>query len=81
FRAAAQSQLKTWTDRAKVEIFAPEGIKDPAAVAFDAVKKAKANNFDLVLLDTAGRLHTQANLMEELKKVKRSLEKALPGSP
>jgi fused signal recognition particle receptor len=81
FRAAAASQLKTWTERAKVEIFAPEGVKDPAAVAYDAAAKGKAQGFDLVILDTAGRLHTQKNLMEELKKVKRSIEKVIPEAP
>lgn len=75
FRAAAQSQLKVWSERAQVEIFAPEGVKDPGAVAFDAVQMAKARGYDLVLIDTAGRLHTQDNLMEELKKVKRVIHK------
>lgn len=78
FRAAAQNQLKVWADRAQVEIFSPPGVTDPAAVAFDAVSSAKAKHFDLVLIDTAGRLHTQANLMDELKKVKRVIEKVLP---
>ncbi len=75
FRAAAQSQLKVWSERAQVEIFAPENVKDPGAVAFDAVQMAKARGYDLVLIDTAGRLHTQENLMEELKKVKRVIQK------
>ncbi len=75
FRAAAQSQLRVWSERAQVEIFAPEGIKDPGAVAFDAVQMAKSRGYDLVLIDTAGRLHTQENLMEELKKVKRVIQK------
>lgn len=75
FRAAAQDQLRIWTERAQVEMFAPEGVKDPGAVAFDAVQMAKARRFDLVLIDTAGRLHTQEHLMEELKKVKRVIEK------
>jgi fused signal recognition particle receptor len=81
FRAAAQAQLKVWTDRAQVEIFAPEGVSDPGAVAFDAVQMAKARGYDLVLIDTAGRLHTQANLMEELKKVKRVIQKLDPEAP
>lgn len=81
FRAAAGEQLKVWSDRAQVEIFSPEGVKDPAAVAFDAVAKAKSQGLDLVLIDTAGRLHTQANLMEELKKVKRVLQKLDPQFP
>lgn len=75
FRAAAGAQLKVWSERAQVEIFHPEGVSDPAAVAFDAVAKAKAQNYGVVLIDTAGRLHTQANLMEELKKVKRVIQK------
>jgi fused signal recognition particle receptor len=81
FRAAAQNQLKVWTDRAQVEIFSPEGVTDPSAVAFDAVAKAKAQKYDLVIIDTAGRLHTQVNLMEELKKVKRVMSKNMPEAP
>ncbi len=88
FRAAAGGQLKVWTDRANeksteslVEIFWPENTTDPAAVAFDAVTKAKAKNFDYVILDTAGRLHTQSNLMDELKKVKRVMTKVIPEAP
>jgi fused signal recognition particle receptor len=81
FRAAAGNQLKTWTDRAQVEIFAPPNVTDPSAVAFDAIAKAKAQNYDLVILDTAGRLHTQANLMEELKKMKRVMTKVIPEAP
>lgn len=81
FRAAAQSQLKVWTERAQVEIFAPEGVTDPGAVAFDAVQMAKARGYDLVLIDTAGRLHTQTNLMDELKKVKRVMQKIDPEAP
>lgn len=81
FRAAAGAQLKVWTDRAQVEIFSPENITDPAAVAFDAVSKARAQGYDVVLIDTAGRLHTQAPLMEELKKVKRVIQKLDPALP
>lgn len=81
FRAAAGGQLKVWTDRAQVEIFSPEGVTDPSAVAFDAVSKAKAQNYDVVIVDTAGRLHTQANLMEELKKMKRVMAKVIPEAP
>lgn len=81
FRAAAQAQLKVWTERAQVEIFAPEGITDPGAVAFDAVQMAKARGYDLVLIDTAGRLHTQTGLMDELKKVKKVIQKIDPASP
>lgn len=81
FRAAAGAQLKVWTERAQVEIFSPEGVTDPAAVAFDAVAKAAAQKFDLVLIDTAGRLHTQSNLMDELKKVQRVIQKQNPQAP
>jgi fused signal recognition particle receptor len=89
FRAAAGGQLKTWTDRAltasggegAVEIYWPENTTDPSAVAFDAVTKAKAQNFDYVILDTAGRLHTQSHLMEELKKVKRVMTKVISEAP
>ena len=76
FRAAAGEQLKAWTERAQVEIFAPPGIDSPSAVAFDAVKTGLSGGFDFVLIDTAGRLHTQKNLMEELAKVKRVIAKA-----
>lgn len=81
FRAAAGEQLKVWTDRAKCEIFFPEGIKDPSAVAFDAYKKAQLEGFDVCIIDTAGRLHTQDNLMAELEKVKRVLSKINPQAP
>lgn len=81
FRAAAGGQLKVWTDRAHVEIFSPEGVTDPSAVAFDAVAKGKAQNYDVVIVDTAGRLHTQANLMEEIKKMKRVMAKVVPEAP
>ena len=89
FRAAAGGQLKTWTDRAaghsseggSVEIYWPDNTTDPSAVAFDALTKAKSQNVDYVVLDTAGRLHTQAPLMEELKKVKRVMAKVIPEAP
>lgn len=81
FRAAAGNQLKTWTERAQVEIFSPEGVTDPSAVAFDAISKGKAQNYDIVIVDTAGRLHTQGNLMEELKKMKRVMTKVIPEAP
>ena len=88
FRAAAGGQLKVWTDRAQVdsggghvEIFWPDRVTDPAAVAYDSVQKAVAQKYDFVLLDTAGRLHTQTNLMEELKKVKRVMSKVIPEAP
>ena len=81
FRAAAGAQLKVWTERAQVEIFSPEGVSDPSAVAFDACQMAKAKGFDVVLVDTAGRLHTHKNLMEELKKMRRVVAKVLPQAP
>lgn len=81
FRAAAGDQLKVWSERAQVEIFSPDGVKDPSAVAFDACQMAKARDYDVVIVDTAGRLHTQANLMEELRKMKRVVEKVIPESP
>lgn len=81
FRAAAGSQLKVWTDRAQVEIFSPEGVTDPSAVAFDAVQKGVAKGYDVIIVDTAGRLHTQQNLMEEIKKMKRVIQKVIPEAP
>jgi fused signal recognition particle receptor len=81
FRAAAGGQLKVWTDRAHVEIFSPEGVTDPSAVAYDALAKAKAQSYDILIVDTAGRLHTQANLMEEIKKIKRVMAKVIPEAP
>ncbi|MFZ4403781.1 MAG: signal recognition particle-docking protein FtsY, partial [Pseudobdellovibrionaceae bacterium] len=81
FRAAAEAQLKTWTERAQVEIFSANNSKDPSGLAFDAVTKALAQNYDVVIIDTAGRLHTQSHLMEELKKVKRVLQKVIPTAP
>jgi fused signal recognition particle receptor len=81
FRAAAGGQLKVWTDRAQVQIFSPEGVTDPSAVAFDAVAMGKAQGYDIVIVDTAGRLHTQANLMEEIKKMKRVMTKVIPEAP
>lgn len=81
FRAAAGDQLKVWTERAQVEIFSPEGVTDPSAVAFKACETAKSGGFDVVIIDTAGRLHTQKNLMEELKKMKRVIAKQLPEAP
>jgi len=76
FRAAAQEQLGVWADRSKALIFkAPLETKDPGAVAFQAYEKAKKENVDILLIDTAGRLHTQDNLMKELEKVQRVLKK------
>ncbi len=81
FRAAAFEQLEVWAKRAEVEFAGASDSKDPAAVAFDAVKKAEQEDIDILLVDTAGRLHTKSNLMEELKKVKRVANKALTGAP
>lgn len=81
FRAAAGDQLKIWTDRAQVEIFHPEGVTDPSAVGFAACERAQKEGFDIVIIDTAGRLHTQKNLMEELKKMKRVMTKPVPTAP
>lgn len=81
FRAAAEDQLKIWSERAQVEIFAPEGVTDPSAVAFDACKLAERSGHDALIIDTAGRLHTQVNLMEELKKMKRVIAKVFPDAP
>lgn len=80
FRAAAREQLAIWADRNTVEIISKEG-GDPAAVAFDAVTAGKARNKDVVLVDTAGRLPTQLHLMEELKKIKRVVQKAEATAP
>ncbi len=80
FRAAAREQLMTWGERNNVTVIAQES-GDPAAVIFDAVHAARARGIDVVMADTAGRLATQAHLMEEIKKVKRVIDKALPGAP
>jgi len=81
FRAAAQEQLSVWAARAQVGVFAPEGVKDPGAIAFEAIRKGEKEGYDLILVDTAGRLHTSHNLMEELKKVYRVMQKAMPSAP
>ncbi len=81
FRAAAVEQLDIWSQRAKVAIVKHSMGADPSAVAFDAVQSAVAKNMDVVLIDTAGRLHNKIHLMDELSKIKRSVNKALPGSP
>ena len=75
FRAAAQEQLLIWADRIKVEIFAPKEIKKPDAVVYAALEKAKKEDFNILLIDTAGRLHSQTNLMDELKKIDSVIEK------
>ncbi len=80
FRAAAIDQLEIWADRVGVEVIAHKEGSDPAAVIFDAVQAAKSRRADLLICDTAGRLHTKKNLMEELKKVSRVLDRELPGA-
>ncbi len=78
FRAAAIEQLEEWTNRAGVDILKrPEGA-DPASVAFDAARRAKVEGYDIVIIDTSGRLHTKKNLMEELGKIQRTVRKELP---
>lgn len=81
FRAAAIDQLQVWAERLNLPVVAGQPESDPGAVAFDAVQSAIARGMDIVLIDTAGRLHTRYNLMEELKKVHRVVGKALPGAP
>jgi fused signal recognition particle receptor len=81
FRAAAVDQLQVWGDRLGVDVIAGAPESDPGAVAFNAVQTGSARAVDLVIIDTAGRLHTRFNLMEELKKVHRVVGKALPGAP
>jgi fused signal recognition particle receptor len=81
FRAAAEEQLEIWARRAGADFVGSERGGDPAAVAFDAVGAAQSRDRDVVVVDTAGRLHTQANLMEELAKVRRVLAQRLEGAP
>ena len=81
FRAAAVDQVAIWTERAGAELVRGEAGGDPAAVAFDAVRSATAGGFDLLLVDTAGRLQTQAGLMDELTKIARVVKKELPDAP
>ena len=81
FRAAAIDQLQVWADRIGVEVIRQRHGADPAAVAFDGIVAAKARMVDMVLVDTAGRLHTKSNLMDELRKVKRVIAQELPGAP
>jgi fused signal recognition particle receptor len=81
FRAAAVEQLQVWASRAGVDFVRAQGGADPAAVVFDALAAAKARARDAVLVDTAGRLHTRANLMAELDKIKRIAAREVPGSP
>lgn len=81
FRAAASEQLSIWADRVGVSIVKHKEGADPAAVVFDACASALAKEADLVIVDTAGRLHTKVNLMEELKKIGRVADKQIPGAP
>ncbi|HEY5708479.1 MAG TPA: signal recognition particle-docking protein FtsY [Solirubrobacterales bacterium] len=81
YRAAAAEQLAEWADRAGAELVRGEEGADPGSVAFDAVEAARARGADVVIVDTAGRLHTQTNLMDELAKVRRVIAKQLPGAP
>ncbi len=81
FRAAGIEQLEIWANRAGAQLVKHQHGSDPAAVAFDAIKAAKNRGLDIVIVDTAGRLHTKSNLMEELKKVRRIIEKAMPDAP
>jgi fused signal recognition particle receptor len=81
FRAAAEEQLEIWAQRAGADFVGSERGGDPAAVAYDAIEAAQARGRDVVIVDTAGRLHTQANLMEELAKVRRVIAQKLDGAP
>lgn len=81
FRAAAIEQLEIWGDRVKVPVIKQKMNADPAAVVFDALGKIKTGYSGVIIVDTAGRLHTRVNLMEELKKVKRVMSKEMPGAP
>lgn len=81
YRAAAIEQLEEWGRRADVPVIRQQLGSDPAAVAFDTATSAKANGVDVVIIDTAGRLHNKPKLMDELSKIKRSIDKVLPGTP
>lgn len=81
FRAAAIEQLEIWSKRTGAQIVKHQSGSDPAAVAFDAIEAAKARGIDIVIVDTAGRLHTKNPLMEELKKVRRVIKKGIPSAP
>jgi len=81
FRAAAIDQLQVWADRSDIPCISQKSGADPSAVAYDAVQAGLARGMDIVLIDTAGRLQTNTNLMEELKKIKRVIGKVLPGAP
>jgi fused signal recognition particle receptor len=81
FRAAASEQLEIWGQRTGADVIKHTQGSDPAAVAFDAVQSAKSRGIDVLIVDTAGRLHTKSNLMEELKKINRVIARELPGAP
>jgi fused signal recognition particle receptor len=81
FRAAAGEQLAVWAERTGAELVRQAAGANPAAVAFDGMKAAVARDADVVLVDTAGRLHTRANLMEELRKIERVIAREIPGAP
>lgn len=81
FRAAAGEQLNIWAERAGVDILQKESGSDPSSVAFETVEKAVNENYDFVLIDTAGRLHKKANLMNELSKIKRAINKVITNAP
>ena len=81
FRAAAIDQLQIWADRAGVAVVKQQMGSDPASVAYDTVRSAVAGDYDVVIIDTAGRLHNKINLMNELSKIRRVMEKVMPGTP
>ncbi len=81
FRAAAVDQLKIWAERVGCDFYSKGMNTDPAAVAYETTQYAIQNNCDVAIIDTAGRLHTKVNLMKELSKIKRSVDKAMPGAP
>ena len=81
FRAAAIEQLDIWGKRTGIDVIKHKQGSDPAAVVFDGIVAAKARNVDVVLIDTAGRLHTKVNLMDELKKMRRIIQREMPGAP
>jgi len=81
FRAGAVDQLKIWSERSGVDFYSQGMNTDPASVAFEAIKKGKEEGYDLVILDTAGRLHNKVNLMNELSKIKRVMSKIIPDAP
>ena len=81
FRAAAIDQMRVWADRSGTDVVAHQPGADPGAVVYDAIQAALARRIDVVLVDTAGRLHTKSNLMAELEKVRRVIQRAIPEAP